>query len=176
MNLIMIKQSEFYKEHHLGDNLASYILENMNSYAGSEPGEGWGDVEFYRFGISTGRLPDRIRENITEAQVKVLLPLMGHVFWSDVTSDDLYYVIPDNKEKSRRQVPCITAAQEEAIKHGNVDAAVKIYLEDLRDRTALASINAAYHHCRKNNCVSAKAVAEYAYDLADAMIEARDGQ
>ena len=90
MNLIMIKQSEFCKEHHLGDNLAPYMLENMNSYAGPKPGEGWGDVEFYRFGISTGRLPDRIRENITEAQVKVLLPLMGHVFWSDVASDDLY--------------------------------------------------------------------------------------
>ena len=176
MNLIMIKQSEFYKDHPRGDNLAPYTLVNINSYAGPKPGEGWGDVEFYRFGINTGRLPERIREDLTEAQVKVLLPLMGHVFWSDVGSEDLYYVIPDKKEKSFRQVPCLTDTQKEAIQHGDVDAAVKIYLEDLRDRTALASINAAYHHCRKNNCVSAKSIAEYAYDLADAMIEARDGQ
>ena len=106
--------------------------------------------------------------------MKVLLPLMGHLFWVDLRSEDLFYVIPD--KNPHRPVPCITDSQTEAVKRGRPEAAVEIYLEDLRDRTALASINAAYHHCRKNNCVSAKAVAEYAYDLADAMIEARDRQ
>lgn len=174
MNLIMIEQSKFYREHPHGDGLAPYILENVNAYSGADPGTGWGDVDFSRFGVIPGRLPDRIHEDLTEAQVKVLLPLMGHLFWADLGSEDLFYVIPD--KNSHRPVPCITDSQTEAVKRGRPEAAVEIYLEDLRDRTALASINAAYHHCRKNNCVSAKAVAEYAYDLADAMIEARDGQ
>lgn len=173
MNLIMIEQSKFYREHPRGYNLAPFILENVNVYSGADPGTGWGDVDFHRFGVPGGSA-DIIHENLTEAQAKVLLPLMGHLFWVDVRSEDLFYVIPD--KNSHRPVPCITDSQTEAMKRGRPEAAVEIYLEDLRDRTALASINAAYHHCRKNNCVSAKAVAEYAYDLADAMIEARDGQ
>lgn len=173
MNLIMIEQSKFYREHPRGHNLAPFILENVNVYSGADPGTGWGDVDFFRFGVPRSAA-DMIHENLTEAQVKVLLPLTGHLFWIDVRNEDLFYVIPD--KNSHRPVPCITDSQTEAVKRGRPEAAVEIYLEDLRDRTALASINAAYHHCRKNNCVSAKTVAEYAYDLADAMIEARDRQ
>jgi len=173
MNLIMIEQSKFYREHPHGDNLDPFILENVNVYSGADPYAGWADVDLFRFGVPRSSA-DSIHENLTEAQGKVLLPLMGHLFWLDVRSEDLFYVIPD--KNFHRPVPCITDSQTEAVKRGRPEAAVEIYLEDLRDRTALASINAAYHHCRKNNCVSAKAVAEYAYDLADAMIEARDGQ
>ena len=40
----------------------------------------------------------------------------------------------------------------------------------LRDYFAAHAIDAAYHHCRKTGPLDPKRVAEYAYQLADAMM------
>ena len=58
-----------------------------------------------------------------------------------------------------------------------MDKQIKIEYElgnsELRDKFAMASIDAAYHHCRKTGKVEAQRIAQHAYDLAEAMMEER---
>ena len=52
--------------------------------------------------------------------------------------------------------------------------AVKDYT-NARDDFAIAALMPAYQHCKDNGISEAREIARYAYDLADAMMEERQG-